>query len=96
MYEKVRSIIAERNRLASALSGHPDVVTIFPSDTNFLLVRMRNALEWYRHLAGRGVIVRYRGDQLHCEDTLRITVGTTPENDQLISELHDTKIAPGH
>ena len=95
MHEKVRSIIAERNRLASALSGHPDVVTIFPSDTNFLLVRMRNALEWYRRLADRGVIVRYRGDQLHCEDTLRITVGTTPENDHLISELHDTKNAPG-
>ena len=96
MREKVRLMITERNRLASALAGHPDVETIFPSDANFLLVRMRGALEWYKRLAGRGVIVRYRGDQLHCEDTLRITVGTTPENDQLISELYDTKNASDH
>jgi len=96
MRDKVRQIIAERNRLASALAGHPDVETIFPSDANFLLVRIRGALEWYKRLADRGVILRYRGDQLHCENTLRITVGTTPENDQLISELYDTKNASDH
>ncbi|TVQ68396.1 MAG: histidinol-phosphate transaminase [Balneolaceae bacterium] len=96
MREKVRNIITERNRLAAALAKHPDVETIFPSDANFLLVRMRGALEWYKRLADRGVIVRYRGDQLHCEDTLRITVGTTPENDQLISELYDSKNASDH
>ncbi len=96
MRDKIRQIIAERNRLASTLAGHPDVQTIFPSDANFLLVRMRNALHWYRRLAERGVIVRYRGDQVHCEDTLRITVGTTPENDRLISELHDPENAPDH
>ncbi len=96
MREKVRQIITERNRLASALAKHPDVQTIFPSDANFLLVRIRGAQHWYRRLAERGVIVRYRGDQLHCEDTLRITVGTTPENDQLISELYDSKNAPDH
>lgn len=94
MYEKVRSIIAERNRLAASLAGHPEVETVFPSDTNFLLVRIRNARTWYEKLASRGIIVRYRGDQLHCEDTLRITVGTAPENDHLIGELHDPKNAP--
>jgi len=90
MHEKVRKIIAERNRLASRLSGHPDVETIFPSDTNFLLIRIRGAKEWYNRLAARGVIVRYRGDQVHCEETLRITVGTPAENDQLIKELYDS------
>ena len=96
MREKVRKIIAERNRLASGLSGHPDVDTIFPSDTNFLLIRIRGAKEWYKRLAARGVIVRYRGDQVHCEETLRITVGTPAENDQLIKELYDSTNASDH
>ncbi|MDG5768097.1 histidinol-phosphate transaminase [Balneolales bacterium ANBcel1] len=89
MREHVEKIKAERTRLAEALAGHRDVVTVFPSDTNFLLVRFRKALEWYRHLASRGVIVRYRGDQIHCEDTLRITTGTAAENDRLLEELNN-------
>ncbi len=93
MRAKVRKIIAERHRLADALAGHPDVEAIFPSDANFLLVRFREAQNWYNRLASRGIIVRYRGDQLHCEETLRITVGTPVENDQLIKELYDSKIA---
>ena len=91
MEEHVRSIISERNRLQKALADHPDVDTIFPSDTNFILVRFKRAQQWYEYLASRGVIVRYRGDQIHCENTLRITVGTPAENDRLLEELakHD-------
>ncbi len=96
MHEKVRKIIAERNRLAAELASHPDVVTVFPSDTNFLLIRIKDAKEWYKRLASRGVIVRYRGDQIHCEDTLRISVGTSTENDHLIKELYDSANASDH
>ncbi len=87
MQEHVRKIILGRNRLSKALARHPDVEKIFPSDANFLLVRFRHAQEWYHRLASRGVIVRYRGDQVHCENTLRITVGTPDENDRLLAEL---------
>jgi len=89
MHANVRKIIDERSRLADGLSRHPDVENVFPSDANFILVRIRNAESWYKRLASRGVIVRYRGDQLHCENTLRITVGTPKENDRLLGELNN-------
>lgn len=88
MQENVNKIREERHRLTEALSGHPDLVTIFPSDTNFVLMRFRHAEAWYHYLASRGVIVRYRGHERHCEDTLRITVGTPGENDRLIKEFN--------
>ncbi len=83
----IKAILSERERLAAALSELSDVDTVFPSDANFLLVRFREALSIYRKLAERGIIVRYRGDQLHCESTLRITIGTPEENDRLLNEL---------
>ncbi len=87
MQQNVRDILIEKERLAAALAEHPDVEMIYPSEANFLLVRFRKAEAWYQLLANRGVIVRYRGDQLHCEDTLRITVGTPGENNRLLEEL---------
>ncbi len=87
MRKNVKKILSERKRLTGMLEKHPDVQTVFPSDANFLLVRIKQARQWYEHLASRGVIVRYRGEQLHCENTLRITVGTREENDRLIREL---------
>lgn len=90
MREKVRNILSERERLTKTLSGHPDVEIVYPSDTNFILAKFRRAKEWHSHLASQGVIVRYRGDQLHCENTLRITVGTPAENDRLLEELKAT------
>jgi histidinol-phosphate aminotransferase len=46
-----------------------------------------NARKIYRDLAGQGVIVRYRGNEPHCKNCLRITVGTPEENDTLIQTL---------
>lgn len=88
MQKNVRDILTERGRLTTALAEHPHVEKIYPSDANFLLVRFRDAIKWHKLLAKRGVIVRYRGDQLHCDNTLRITVGTHEENTLLLDELN--------
>lgn len=85
--ERVRHLVEERERLSSALSGLPDVAEVFPSQTNYLLVRVTDALRRYRQLAEAGVIVRYRGNEPLCEECLRITVGTPEENDRLIQEF---------
>jgi len=87
MYTHVEELLTERQRLRSALESIPSVQIVFPSDANFLLVRMPDALSVYRNLAESGIIVRYRGDQIHCNDCLRITVGTRAENDLLINQL---------
>ena len=92
MRDHVKLIVKERVRLSQTLAEHRDVLTVFPSEANFLLVRFRNAMDWYEHLASQGIIVRYRGDQIHCENTLRITVGTPKENERLIQELNNHTI----
>lgn len=87
MHRHVALIRQEREKLAEALAALPGVEKVFASEANFVLVRLPDALKRYEQLAGRGIIVRYRGEELHCEQTLRITVGTPEENKRLIAEL---------
>ena len=76
MYDRVREIRKERSRLASALSCLDRVVTVYPSDANFLLVKFRDKDRAFDELFGAGIIVRDRSSAYGCGDCLRITVGT--------------------
>lgn len=80
----VREILAERKKLQSRLEDMAYVLKIFPSDANFLLVRVEDPDGLYAFLQGRGVIVRNRSHMTHCAGCVRITVGTPEENDRLI------------
>lgn len=77
--------VAERARLAGALATAPGVERIYPSDGNFLLVKMADADATYNRLAAAGVLVRNRSRVPGCEGCLRITVGTPRQNDRVIS-----------
>ncbi|MBG0766894.1 MAG: histidinol-phosphate transaminase [Spirochaetaceae bacterium] len=83
----LRLIKEERERLGEELKPLACVQTVFPSDANFFLVRVTDALAIYHYLAGLGIIVRNRSKELHCENCLRITVGSREENDRLLSAL---------
>src|SRR5699024_668607 len=83
----ISAIKEERSRLRSALQALPVVQKIYPSEANFLLVKVSNAKEIYEQLAAQGIIIRYRGHEPLCENGLRITIGRPEENDQLISAL---------
>ncbi len=83
----VRMIITERIRLAESLREIKGVEKVFPSDANFLLVKVADPKATYKYLADNGIIVRDRSNQALCEGCLRITVGTPEENDQLIKLL---------
>lgn len=87
--EMIRILVSERDRLAAALTDQGKVIWVFPSDANFLLVRVPDARRLYEFLLGRGIVVRDRSSQPGCADCLRITVGTPAENDLLLSALHD-------
>ena len=52
--------------------------------------KVDGAHEIYKRMAGKGVVVRYRGNELHCKDCLRITVGTPEENNRLLELLQET------
>ena len=92
-HERVMNVATElidaRNRLAGELSALPCVLKIYPSDANFLLVRMTDADTIYRRLKSDGVIVRNRSRVTMCEGCLRITVGSEEENRLLIEKLRE-------
>lgn len=85
--KNIKSINSENNRIVAKLENLAQVENVFPSDANFLLFRVDDALNVYKKLADSGVIVRYRGNEPHCENCLRVTIGTTEENDQFLSSL---------
>ncbi|WP_075352309.1 histidinol-phosphate transaminase [Algoriphagus marinus] len=90
-YEKVKAmvkdILTEREFLKTKLESLDFVNKIYPSDANFLLVKMPNANLVYDELIDQKVIVRNRSKVILCEDCLRITVGTRAENEHLIEAL---------
>ena len=60
---------------------------VFPSDANFILIRVDNSLKRYNQLIENNIVVRNSSYQYGCENTLRITVGLKSENDKLIIAL---------
>jgi len=85
--EMIREIIKEREVLASALVNLSFVETVYPSDANFLLVKMNDAVAVYKKLLARGIVVRDRSKVELCEGCLRITVGTKEEDEALLYAL---------
>lgn len=80
----VSQIIEQRVKLFEELTKFDIVLKIYPSDANFLLVRVTNAKESYHYLCNKQIIVRDRSNVALCDNCLRITVGTPEENIQLI------------
>lgn len=83
----IKQIIAERIRIENELHAIDKVDKIYPSSANFLLFRVNDALNVYKKLANAGVIIRYRGNEPHCNNCLRLTIGTESENNQFLKEL---------
>ena len=83
--ETVAEIVAERGRLAAALSEYPFVRKVWPSDANFLLVRVDDARRVMRHCETNKILLRHFGGDL--EDCIRISVGTPDENGRLLQAL---------
>ncbi len=86
--EHVKVIKEEREKLAEALAKFPFVKEIYPSDANFLLVKVDDANALYNYLISQKIIVRNRDKVALCKGCLRITVGTPAENQRLLSTLH--------
>jgi len=85
--EEVSTIVNERDRLSSILTRYAFVKKVFPSDANFLLVRVDDANGLYDYLLAQGIIVRNRNRVPGCEGCLRLTVGLPAENDALLNAL---------
>lgn len=87
MQARVDTLIAERERLETQLKQLDGVEYVFPSVTNFLLVRFTDAAAVYRYLLDRAIVVRNQAYQPNAENCLRITAGLRAENDRLLAAL---------
>ncbi|WP_286761655.1 histidinol-phosphate transaminase [Salegentibacter sp. UBA1130] len=84
---EISDLLKERARLSEALVEVNFIEKIYPSDANFILVKVDDANTRYDQLLERGIVIRNRTTQPLCENTLRLTVGTGEENKKLIDAL---------
>ena len=86
---QTKEIISQRPILSSRLAAFDCVEKVFPSEANFLLVRVKDPSGLYDHLIKDGIIVRNRSTVRGCEGTLRLTIGTPQENERLLKSINE-------
>lgn len=91
--EMIRILVKERDKMVEQLSSVAVVKQVYPSDANFLLVRVKDAKAVYAALLDKGIVVRDRSNVQLCEGCLRITVGSPAENVVLINSLNSLSTA---
>lgn len=90
---RVAHCLAERTRVAAALAELPAVRQVYRSDANFLLVRCADAGRMQQHLLQRGIVVRGMQQYAGIRDCLRVSIGSTAENDRLLQALRAQGLA---
>ncbi|ADB37840.1 histidinol-phosphate transaminase [Spirosoma linguale] len=92
--DMVAQILTERQSLADELRALPTVQVVHPSDANFLLVQFADAKGTFEYLIEQQVIVRDRSNVKLCDGCLRISVGTSTENERLMAVLRQMPDVP--
>jgi len=89
--KNIKTLLGQRQIVAKALNELHFVTKVYPSDSNFLLARLKNkSKEVYTSMANNGIVVRYRGTEVHCDECLRFTIGKPEENIACIELLKKT------
>ena len=84
---EILSIIEQRVKLLEVLVDVNFVEKIYPTEANFILIKVDDANKRYDELIAKGIVIRNRTTQPLCENTLRLTIGTEEENKKLIEVL---------
>ncbi len=87
--EWVKTILDEREKVVVELTKFPFVQKVYPTDANFVLVKMHDARGIYEYLTEQKIIVRDRSKVTLCDDCLRITIGSPKENERLLEALNE-------
>ena len=83
----IRDIKRERNNLLPSLKEVKCVKQVYPTNANFVLVKVTDANRIYNFLVDRGIVVRNRNNVQLCGDCLRITIGNKQENNEMLAAL---------
>ena len=83
----IKLLNQERERMIEAFQLLPICKKVYPTDANFILVKVVDAQKIYDYLVEKGIIVRNRTRITLCQDCLRITIGTRDENKELLAAL---------
>jgi histidinol-phosphate aminotransferase len=84
----IQNLLAQREVVSKALEQLTYVTQVFPSDANFVLFRLaEKAQEAYKTMADGGVVTRFRGNEIHCNGCIRVTIGTPSENQAFLAAL---------
>jgi histidinol-phosphate aminotransferase len=86
---EINEIIEQRNKLIDSLKLISFIEKVYPTDANFVLIKVDDATKRYNQLINKGIVIRNRTTQPLCENTLRLTVGTKNENRKLIKALNE-------
>ena len=85
---EITLIIKQRDLLLKTLEQVKFVKKIYPTEANFILIKVDDANKRYDELIAKGIVIRNRTNQALCENTLRLTIGTEEENHKLIHILN--------
>lgn len=84
---EIVSIIAQREELLQVLVDVKFVDKIYPTEANFILIKVDDANKRYDELIAKGIVIRNRTTQPLCDNCLRLTIGTEQENKKLMEAL---------
>lgn len=84
---EIAYILKQRDWLISKLKDIVYIEKIYPSNANFILIKVDNANLRYQELLKEGIVIRNRTQQFGCENCLRLTVGNQQENIKLITVM---------
>ncbi len=86
---EITSIIEQREQLLKLLVDVKFVKKIYPTEANFVLIKVDDANKRYSELIAKGIVIRNRTTQPLCENTLRLTIGTEIENAILMKVIKE-------
>ena len=87
--DQISFLISERERIEIEFQNYSIIEKIYPSDSNFILVKVKDANEVYNYLVLNKIISRNRTTQPLCENCIRITIGTKGENDLMLEKVKE-------
>ncbi|WP_438946771.1 histidinol-phosphate transaminase [Sediminibacterium sp.] len=87
--DMIRLLVDMREALTEVFASMPTVETVYPSDANFILVKIKEARAVYEFLLTKGIVLRDRSNVQLCNDCLRITVGSEQDNTLLVDAMQD-------